>query len=237
MQFEFHFWHPQKFICKSFQVIENFAPCYNYYVCPWWTIRCGLIPCACFFCSSMTFIVLCRSGSTASCFIISLVAREYFLCEFYINECSFLQVTCTLVTYRDRDPASSRSQVLRLQTYNCDWICKKGPLRMHRFFFFVCSWACSSLCEPQRFFSFCSLVCQTTRSFLNIFQPNLCHHFSHACSIFILFSARSKHLRKAITLQTHSCHNLNPQQMICKLSVTQSTLMYHSVVSFKKLRA
>ena len=29
-----------------------------------------------------------------------------------------------------------------------------------------------------------SLACQTTHSFLNEFHSNLCHHFSHACSIY-----------------------------------------------------
>ena len=67
-------------------------------------------------------------------------------------------------------------------------------LRARRFFFYFLSfsshtfsWACGSLCEPQKFFSFVhSLVCQITHSFLNGFQPNLYQHFSHAI---ILFSA------------------------------------------------
>ena len=45
------------------------------------------------------------------------------------------------------------------------------------------------------------------------------------------------YLRRAITLQvdTDSCYNLDPLQMICiKLSDTQSILMYHSVVKVLK---
>ena len=44
------------------------------------------------------------------------------------------------------------------------------------------------------------------------------------------------YFRKAITLQTNSCHNLDPSNDLHKLSDTQSILMYHSVVKVKKNR-
>ena len=45
------------------------------------------------------------------------------------------------------------------------------------------SWACGSLREPRKIFSFVhSLVCSITHSFLDGFQPNLVQHFPHVCS-------------------------------------------------------
>ena len=45
------------------------------------------------------------------------------------------------------------------------------------------SWACGSLCEPQKFFFFVHLlVCPITHSYLDGFQPNLVQHSPHVCS-------------------------------------------------------
>ena len=45
------------------------------------------------------------------------------------------------------------------------------------------SWACGSLREPRKCFSFCAFTCLLiTHSFVNGFQPNLYQPFSHVCS-------------------------------------------------------
>ena len=92
--------------------------------------------------------------------------------------------------------------------------------------------------NPSFSLSVHSLICPIIHSFLNGFQPILCHHFSHICSIYLsyyIFSVRSKYLnilRKAIALQTDSCYNLDPStNNLHKLLDTQSISMYHSVLS------
>ena len=57
--------------------------------------------------------------------------------------------------------------------------------------------------------SLCFLI---THSFLNGIQPNLYQRFSHVSST---FHTIFRYLRKVITLQADSCHNLDHQQMIC----------------------
>ena len=42
------------------------------------------------------------------------------------------------------------------------------------------SWACGSLREPWKFFSFCAFTCMSNNSLIS--QPNLCQHFSNVCS-------------------------------------------------------
>ena len=54
------------------------------------------------------------------------------------------------------------------------------------FFHFHRTFLAGAYVNPGRFFSNSlfvhSVLCQITHSFLNRYQPNLCQHFSHACS-------------------------------------------------------
>ena len=117
----------------------------------------------------------------------------------------------------------------------------------HASFFLLCFfhfhhtlflWACGSLREPRKFSFFVySLVCPITHSFL---QPNLVQHFPQVCStchtIFILKKTLEcvcerllrTHYRLISAITWTSANDLH------KLSVTQSILMYHSVLKVLK---
>ena len=124
-------------------------------------------------------------------------------------------------------------------------------LRARRFFllcFFhfhhtLFSWACGSLREPRKFSLFVnSLVCPITHSSLDVFQPNLVQHFPHVCStchtVFILKNTLKCVCERLLHCRLNSAITWTPTNHLHKLSVTQSILMYHSVLKvLKKLLA
>ena len=71
-----------------------------------------------------------------------------------------------------------------------------------------------------------SLVCPITHSSLDGFQPNLVQHFPHVCSICHTIFNLKKTLECVYERLLH-----------CRLifAVTQSILMYHSVLKVKKI--
>ena len=103
------------------------------------------------------------------------------------------------------------------------------------------SWACGSLREPRKFSLFVhSLVCPITHSFLDGFQPNLVQHFPQVCSTCYTIFSLKKTLECVCERLLHcrliSAITWTPGNNLHKLSVTQSILMYHSVLKvFKKL--
>ena len=94
--------------------------------------------------------------------------------------------------------------------------------------------------NPGRFSLFVhSLVCPITHSFFYGFQPNLVQHFPHVCStchtVFSLKNTleyvceRLLHCRLIFSITWTLTNDLHI------LSVTQSILMYHSVLKVKKI--
>ena len=87
-----------------------------------------------------------------------------------------------------------------------------------------------------------SLVCPITHSFLDGFQLNLVQHFPHVCStchtVFSLkntleyFFERLLHCRLISTITSLTW---TPSNDLHNLSVTQSILMYYSVLKVKKI--
>ena len=93
--------------------------------------------------------------------------------------------------------------------------------------------------NPGRFSLFVhSLVCPITRSFLHGFQPNLVQHLPHVCSTYhTVFSL--KNTLECVCERLLHCRLIffitwTPANALHKLSVTQSILMYHSVLKIKK---
>ena len=94
--------------------------------------------------------------------------------------------------------------------------------------------------NPRRFSLFVhSLVCPITHSSLNGFQPNLVQHFPHVCSTcHTVFSL--KNTFECVCERLLHCRLIfpitwTPANDLHKLSVTQSILMYHSVLKVKKI--
>ena len=101
-------------------------------------------------------------------------------------------------------------------------------------FFLVCffvsfsshtfSWACGSLHEPQKFFSFCAfmITClsnNSTHFVTDLISAKLVSALL-PCMLYLSYYFQPEvntwmYLRKAITLEADNCHNLDPRQMIC----------------------
>ena len=100
----------------------------------------------------------------------------------------------------------------------------------------------AGLRNPGRFSLFVhSLVCPITHSSLDGFQPNLVQHFPHVCSTcHTVFSL--KNTFECVCERLLHCRLIFPitwtpaANDLHKLSVTQSILMYHSVLKVKKNR-
>ena len=100
------------------------------------------------------------------------------------------------------------------------------------------SWACESLCEPQKLSLFVnSLVCPITHSFLDGFQPKLVQHFPQICSTCHTIFSQKKTLEcicgRLLHCRLISAITWTPANDLHKLSVIQSILMHLKVL--KKL--
>ena len=83
-----------------------------------------------------------------------------------------------------------------------------------------------------------SLVCPIIHSFFDGFQPNLVQHFSQVCStchtIFSLKKTLECVCERLLHCRLISAIIWTPANDLHKLSVTQSILMYHSVLKVLK---
>ena len=101
------------------------------------------------------------------------------------------------------------------------------------------SWTCGSLREPWKFSLFVhSLVCPITHSFLDGFPPNLAQPFPQVCSTYHTIFSLKKTLECVCERLLHcrliSAITWTPGNDLHKLSVTQSILIYHSVLKVLK---
>ena len=85
-----------------------------------------------------------------------------------------------------------------------------------------------------------SLVCPITHSSLDGFQPNLVQHFPHVCStchtVFSLKKTLECVYERLLHYRLIFAITWTPTNDLHKLLVTQSILMYHSVLKVKKNR-
>ena len=90
------------------------------------------------------------------------------------------------------------------------------------------SWACGSLREPRKIISFCAFTC------FDGFQPNLVQQFPHVCStchtVFSLKSTLEYFFERLLHCRLIFSITWTPTNDLHILSVTQSILMYHSVL-------
>ena len=120
------------------------------------------------------------------------------------------------------------------------------------FFFLVCLFhfiahffrgLAGAYVNPGRFSLFVhSLVCPITHSSLDGFQPNVVQHFPHVCStchtVFSLRKTLECVYERLLHCRLIFAITWTPSNDLHKLTVTQSILMYHSVMKvLKKSRA